>query len=869
MNVLLQCTCVLGVVMLVMNTTAAFGQECNLAQFHLDNGCPSEYINDPKNVIQMPGNIAVGPKSEDVASAVNMQPQLVNLKMRPGSTERFNVTIYVSKNYPVDLYYLVDNTVSMMDDFKNLAVLSDQLIAEMNSLTQNFHLGLGTFSDKPMRPWIFTDFYTQKPVALCDDCAIPDVFRHQHKLTNISGEEFAIKLKDVKFAATIDDTEATLEAMMQVVVCPKIIGWRQNSKRILLVSTESIAHFSGDGAFSGLLTKHDGECHLTEEGIYTAGDKFDFPTLETLFYKLKDSRIQTVFAIPEHRKKYYEEIVRVLPMSIVAVMAEDSKDLVEVVVESFTKIAKLVQLSFVQPPQDDVIVNITAFCPSGEIIPDTTNCEDVGFDSTVTFEVSVTAPLNDYFYSSFSLAQESLEHWTQLTVNVESLTGSGAGACDCTDPRLYPQLPQTDASGNSVCSGNGYVECGGCVCNSGFTGDDCQCSESVPLNMSLCQSPSIGVSLPCSDRGTCGCDGCKCLIPPLGDDIVASLRGFNPRVFGEFCQCDNWSCRKASDNGLVCGGPERGRCTGCDDNGASCECEPEYTGKACDCPVSTATCVSEVSGLICNGQGECVCGECRCFPNSTYRGEKCEQCFNCPDIHCEPNKECVICAYEHRDEIVDDEERGSNTNNTSGYPQEGETEEKEGRKRVNLTDIVDRYCHLECRNVLVYMVEEESEGEGREQCIVEDENEDCSYLFYYFPRSPDYEDSVVNGSMSTTPTTTTTSSAEQDLNATDIGYPVRVAVIEIRKKYCEDALLLILIILAIIIGILLIGMSVLIVWKIVVTIQDRREFAEFQSALKQADVKRNENPMFIKPTQTVSNPAHEQDSSSRRSLRIR
>ena len=78
--------------------------------------------------------------------------------------------------------------------------------------------------------------------------------------------------------------------------------------------------------------------------------------------------------------------------------------------------------------------------------------------------------------------------------------------------------------------------------------------------------------------------------------------------------------------------------------------------------------------------------------------------FNCPDIHCEPNKECVICAYEHRDEIVDDEERGSNTNNTSGYPQEGETEEKEGRKRVNLTDIVDRllnrFIHLNPRNPL-------------------------------------------------------------------------------------------------------------------------------------------------------------------------
>ena len=400
----------------------------------MSNGCPAKYVFNPENVVDVAKDIPVGSKPD--GSAVNIQPQLVNLKLRPGSTEKFNVTVYVSKNYPVDLYYLVDNTVSMMDDFVNLATLSDQLIAEMVALTQNFHLGLGTFSDKPLKPWIMTDFYTKKPIALCDDCAIPDVFRHRLSLGNISNDEFAVKLKDVSFAATIEDTEASLEAMLQVVVCQDVIGWRKNSKRILLVSTESIAHFSGDGLFSGLLSQHDGNCYTNSEGVYSAAEHLDFPSVETLHYKLKESRIQTVFAIPDYRKDYYEELAKVLPMTIVAVMAEDSKDLVKVVVDSFTKIAKMVQLSFVDTqPDEKLAVNFTAYCPNGEVKPGSTMCEDVDFDSSVIFEVSVTAPLNRYFYSSFSLAQESLEHWSTLRVNVQSVT---EGGCDCDDSVLYP-----------------------------------------------------------------------------------------------------------------------------------------------------------------------------------------------------------------------------------------------------------------------------------------------------------------------------------------------------------------------------------------------------------------------------------------------
>lgn len=35
------------------------------------------------------------------------------------------------------------------------------------------------------------------------------------------------------------------------------------------------------------------------------------------------------------------------------------------------------------------------------------------------------------------------------------------------------------------------------------------------------------------------------------------------------------------------------------------------------------------NGKVCNGQGECICGRCRCFsdgPGNRYSGPKCEIC---------------------------------------------------------------------------------------------------------------------------------------------------------------------------------------------------------------------------------------------------
>jgi hypothetical protein len=53
-----------------------------------------------------------------------------------------------------------------------------------------------------------------------------------------------------------------------------------------------------------------------------------------------------------------------------------------------------------------------------------------------------------------------------------------------------------------MCSGQGVCECGKCVCEQGFTGDDCGCSDDP--------TPCTENGLVCSGNGACECGKCAC-----------------------------------------------------------------------------------------------------------------------------------------------------------------------------------------------------------------------------------------------------------------------------------------------------------------------------------------------------------------------
>lgn len=177
---------------------------------------------------------------------------------------------------------------------------------------------------------------------------------------------------------------------------------------------------------------------------------------------------------------------------------------------------------------------------------------------------------------------------------------------------------------SQMCSDVGTLICGSCVCPNDRDGVNCQCDE---LN-AVTGNCGIGRNgLVCSgpDRGRCQCDRCVCI----------------NNFFGDVCECDSFSCER-DDNNNICGGPGRGSC-GC--NG-TCTCINGWTRSACDCTPDRSECV-DPSALICSNRGTCTCNECIC-DSKDFTGQFCQICtaIECPEEPaCLAYGDCVVCQF--------------------------------------------------------------------------------------------------------------------------------------------------------------------------------------------------------------------------------
>ena len=45
----------------------------------------------------------------------------------------------------------------------------------------------------------------------------------------------------------LDAPEAMLEALLQVVVCKEVVGWREAARKLIMVMTDNGFHLAGDG----------------------------------------------------------------------------------------------------------------------------------------------------------------------------------------------------------------------------------------------------------------------------------------------------------------------------------------------------------------------------------------------------------------------------------------------------------------------------------------------------------------------------------------------------------------------------------------------------------------------------------------------
>lgn len=57
------------------------------------------------------------------------------------------------------------------------------------------------------------------------------------------------------------------------------------------------------------MTPNDGECHLDGEGYYTKSTEQDYPSIALLHQKIKEHRVNMIFAVTQRNRALYEQVL--------------------------------------------------------------------------------------------------------------------------------------------------------------------------------------------------------------------------------------------------------------------------------------------------------------------------------------------------------------------------------------------------------------------------------------------------------------------------------------------------------------------------------------------------------------------------------
>lgn len=77
-----------------------------------------------------------------------------------------------------------------------------------------------------------------------------------------------------------------------------------------------------------------------------------------------------------------------------------------------------------------------------------------------------------------------------------------------------------------------------------------------------------------------------------------------------------------------------------------------------------------------------------------------------------------------------------------------------------------------------------------------------------------------------------------------------------RNKDCPTPVNILAIVIGVILGIVLVGLALLLIWKLLTTIHDRREFAKFEKERALAKWDTGQNPIYKGATTTFKNPTY-------------
>ncbi|XP_061609115.1 integrin beta-6 [Phyllopteryx taeniolatus] len=711
-------------------------ERCNTPERLLEKGCAASLLEFPVSEGEILRDQPLGKKSGNM-NLTQISPQKMALKLRPGSQVTFQVKIQHTEDYPVDLYYLMDLSASMIDDLNTIKDLGSTLSKEMANRTSKFRMGFGSFVEKPVLPFIkITEEELANPCSSVDVTCLP-TFGYKHVLSLTSNtDKFNEMISMQRVSANIDLPECGFDAVMQAAVCGGRIGWRNDSMRLLVFVSDADSHFGMDSKMAGIVIPNDGQCHLDESNEYSMSTEQEYPSLGQLIDKVVENNILLIFAVTENQKQNYENYANLIPGATVGVVATDSRNILELILTAYKELRSEIELE-VLGDTEELRMSFAAICPNGTFLPDLKRCSNVKPGETVLFNVSVELPGCLSGHRRFSLKPVGLQD--TLDIELESIC-----SCECLRP------PEADNSSRCA-EGQGTFHCGVCACQPGFSGAECECNEESALLTNCAANNESDI---CSGQGQCYCGECVCDTSSFG------------HIYGPYCECDNYSCVRF--RGELCGG--HGEC-----DCGECRCQSGWTGEHCNCSSSSEACLSQ-DGVLCSGRGKCECGRCVCLvPGAS--GDLCERCPTCGDA-CSIARTCVECHLRAKEDA--------------------------------------ELCEQNCSLPKIYInTTAEVDKSASTRCTMMSENE-CWISF-----------GVLGGDSTT--------------------------VYNLHMYGCPEPPDIPMIILGVSLSIVCIGLILLAVWKVLVSVHDRKEVAKFEAEMAKAKWQSGTNPLFRSSTSTFKN----------------
>ncbi|XP_038653377.1 integrin beta-8 isoform X1 [Scyliorhinus canicula] len=629
---------------------------CDLITNLIQKGCNSDFIEflEVKKIM------------EEESQSSQLSPSKVSLQLQPGSEASFVVKVRQLSDYPVDLYLLVDTSASMVANLERLHSMGHSLSQKMAKYSSDFRFGFGSFVDKPVSPFI--NIHPDKLINPCSiyetSCLPAHGFMHVLSLTdNIT--EFKNAVEKQRISGNEDTPEGGLDALLQVAVCESEIGWRKDAKHLLLLITDQLSHLALDSKLGGIVLPNDGNCHL-KDNMYTHSTIMEHPSVGLLVDKLLENNIHAIFAVQGSCISWYKDLLPLMPGAVAKQLNAEFSNLSELLEGAYKTLLSEIELQ-VDNLINGVYVNITAICPDGTEHPGHNKCKNVKASDIVSF--NITVGMTDCYEGDKYIILKPVGYNETTVISVSSTC-----ACQCKGPKGY--------TAGRCFNKELDPDCRLCQCEDKVTNSSCNEQCLIENCRQYKEQPA------CSNRGICNCGKCLCYQTRLG------------RVFGRYCELDNFSC--PYHQGRLCAG--NGEC-----KGGECQCYAGWEGESCNCSSSLMPCRTG-QGQICSGRGACICGRCHCT-ESRASGHLCEVCPTCENS-CENSWKCVQCHV------------------------------------LNYWAVSPANCTISCSQMVLVDHLSESEEEKAQSCIFQAQNK-CLYKFkmvatetekeyLYILRNPEY-----------------------------------------------------------------------------------------------------------------------------------